>query len=247
MRTDISDVTFIIPVQIDSPERLENLNTILKFLFSHFFTRVIVIEDTGNTGQRVFLPPVSEARYFACSLRSDGVFHRTGVINCGIAGSNTKFISIYDADCIFDPENIIASVLELREGADMVYPYSGKFVDIDRKYISTGEIEERVSFTTESAGGAVFLRREAYCDAGMDNEFLISHCPDDVERFSRMKKLGYIVRRIEGTCWHITHPRGKNSAAVNDFTQTNLAEYKKVDGMTKQQLYEYIQTWPWKK
>lgn len=243
----LHDVTFIIPIRVDSEERLENLYCVISHLKMNFHCHIMVIEDIGDKGSRVCCPSDSTWVKYSILFRDDEIFHRTRVINWGIKNVRTKFFAIYDTDCIFDVAALYESVNRLRAGADMVYPYSGRFVNIDRSYIVDGVIKEQVSCATGSVGGAVFLRTVAYKAAGLDNEYLISHCPDDVERYERMLKLGYKVERVDGTCWHITHPVLLNSRPVNDFTKANLEEYNKVKAMSKIELEEYIKTWPWAK
>jgi len=134
----------------------------------------------------------------------------------------------------------------LREGSTLVFPYSGNFVDIERSYIQDGIIIERESFATGSVGGACFLNRADYWKCGLENENLQSWCPDDVDRFHRVKTLGYQFDRTGGNCWHINHPPSLNSG-VNKFTEQNNKEWLKVKEMNKEQLLEYIKTWGWAK
>lgn len=51
MKTDLKDVTFMIPVRIDSIIRLENLISVVQYLFRHFDCRIMVLEaDAYNNG-----------------------------------------------------------------------------------------------------------------------------------------------------------------------------------------------------
>ncbi len=127
----------------------------------------------------------------------------------------------------------------------MVYPYSGKFVDIDRSFILDGIIKEHDSYTIGSVGGALFLNKAHYLKAGLENENIISWGPEDSERYARMQNLGYQINRIPGTCYHIKHPTGVNSSNKNPYYEANVAEYEKVKNMDGDQLTEYIKTWSW--
>jgi len=144
-----------------------------------------------------------------------------------------------------NPEQILDAVKLLREGADACYPYGGDFVDIERSYITYGIIKERESFAKESVGGVVFLNRLRYKEAGLENEHLISHAPEDVERYCRMLVLEYKVERVPGKCWHITHSRGVNSGPHHPHVQANTKEYLKVRSLEKEDLKNYIKTWGW--
>lgn len=252
---DLSDVTFIIPFKWDSKERSENLGCVLDFILRDCFTKIVLVQDfspseNGNvtitTGPiRVYWLGTVDTFRFDSPQPIHGVFHRTGAINFGISKVETPFFAIYDTDCIFDLEAIYKAVEILRAGASIVYPYDGRFVNIERSYITDGVIIEKQSCATESVGGAVFLRTDAYRAAGCDNEYLMSHCPDDVERRDRMRILGHTIYRVDGKCYHIEHPITLNSRPVNDFTQANLAEYNKVKNMSREELEDYIKTWAW--
>ena len=45
MKTDLTDVTFIIPVKIDSDDRRRNLKITLSYLQRNFDTNIIVCES----------------------------------------------------------------------------------------------------------------------------------------------------------------------------------------------------------
>lgn len=237
----LNDVTFIIPYYMDSKERYENLCAVYEFISQKFTTNIIVVRYAGSGSKT----PVYNKKDKVNNLHIpgwNGEFHRTKAINEGIEMARTKYISIYDTDCIFLTSSILEAVDMLREGASLVYPYGGKFVDIKRSYIKEGVIEELHSYTVNSYGGACFLNREDYISCGMENENLAgAWCHDDVERYERVNKLGYKVRRVlDGVCYHIQHP-------VSDASKSNPSdtEYMKIKNMRKSELQEYIKTWPW--
>lgn len=245
VRYDLRDTTFVIPFFYDSQERCQNLVAILEYITENFDTNILIVEEDVVIGTVDHAKEYYGGEYIFMKRSIKDVFHRTKVINAGIKAATTPYVAIYDTDCIFTTEQVWDAVNMLRTGSDAAYPYNGDFVDIGREYISTGEIKERESFTKESVGGAVFLNRERYIAAGMENEKLISHAPEDVERFYRMQTLGYKISRTGGKCFHITHSRGINSGGQHPYAQANLKEYLKVRAMEKVELKEYIKTWEW--
>ena len=57
MRTDLSQATFIIPIRIESPDRLRNVVTTTAFLLENFDTNIIIKEvDAEPVFQRDALP-----------------------------------------------------------------------------------------------------------------------------------------------------------------------------------------------
>ncbi|MGV8137962.1 MAG: hypothetical protein AB2L20_22355 [Mangrovibacterium sp.] len=71
-KIDLKDVTFLIPIRIDSSQRLENILAVLRFLHSYFHTSVFVLEADVREQVRV---PDSIRKWFVKD--HDPVFHRT--------------------------------------------------------------------------------------------------------------------------------------------------------------------------
>ena len=49
----------------------------------------------------------------------------------------------------------------------------------------------------------------------MENEFMISYGPEDIDRFERFTKLGFNIKRISGILYHLDHHIGVNSSDQN--------------------------------
>lgn len=243
-KIDLLDVTFVIPYFRDSVEREENLKCIIRFLNQHFQTTILIMEVGTVRTKFDFHNYRFDSHHF--NKIHDGVFHRTKVINEGIKLAKTPYIGIYDTDVVFEPGNILKAVQTLRDGATLAYPYDGPFVNIERSYIKDGVIKERASFVVNSVGGACFLNKEDYKKCGYENEHYISHCPDDVDRFHRVKTLGYRIERVKGKCYHIEHPIMANSIG-NKFTEHNNNEYMNITSLSKEDLEKEISTWEWAK
>lgn len=241
MKHNLRECTFIIPIVIDSNERLENLLCIVAYLKKHFYTKIILVES----GPAPTLQAMAKDDVDHIFIKETEVFLRTQLINIGIKAAKTPVVSVYDADVFFDVDSYLIAIEAIKQGAALTYPYGGIFVDIKRDYIKTGEIIEFPSFAFPSYGGACFLNRDLYWSAGLENQHLVGHCPDDVERKIRMEILGHRMLRVPGKCYHIRHPRGGYPSAEQ--TEKNLAEYNKVLKMTKPELVEYIKTWDWAK
>ena len=57
MKIDLSQATFIVPIRIESPDRLRNVITTTAFLVENFDTNIIIKEvDSAGVFQRVALP-----------------------------------------------------------------------------------------------------------------------------------------------------------------------------------------------
>ena len=250
---DLPDLTFVIPFYYDGEFRLENLQIVLKIL-GQFEANVIVIEQ-GNyqhfTNTDYYFDAAGiNGKYWFIPNRDvtimDGLFYRTRIINIGLKKVETKYAAIYDTDVFFESKNYLRAYQKLNENYTFVYPYDGKFVDVERHYIKDGIIKEKESFANGSYGGAVFVNLSKYQECGLENENLIGWSPDDVERQARVSILGNGICRIEGKCYHILHQKIGFASSANPFNEQNLKEYHKVMNMKKEELQDYIKTWNWK-
>ena len=250
---DLPDLTFVIPFYYDGEFRLENLHCILKILgkfnanvmvveqgsYQHFTNTDYYFDNAGINGKYWFIPNRDVTIM-------DGLFYRTRILNIGLEKVKTKYAAIYDTDVFFENENYLRAYQHLKKDYTLVYPYDGRFVDIERQYINDGIIKEKESFASGSYGGAVFVNLNNYREAGLENENLIGWSPDDIERQARVSILEGGICRIEGKCYHIWHPKSNYVGADNPFNEQNLKEYGKVMNMKKEELKEYIKNWNWK-
>jgi hypothetical protein len=128
MKTDLSDMTFQIPVRLDSIVRLENLILTVESLLKNFDTNITVLE-TANY-QNGFIRKMLGNRIEYYFLEdTNAVFYRTKFLNVMTFRSHTPFVGIWDADVIVPKAQIIDSIEKLRQGFEIVYPYDGHFYD----------------------------------------------------------------------------------------------------------------------
>lgn len=246
-KIDLNDITFVIPLNYDHPDRHENLSLMVDLLKSTFDTRFSFIEQ----GARKF-GGFTPWRFFEGKR-----FHRTKMLNDAIRDAATPFAANYDSDVALPPAQVFEAVERLRNGSDIVYPYSGDFWHVTRvpnyealkKHMDVG-IFSQLSFrkTEHSRGGAVFVNIKSFFSAGGENENFVSHGPEDQERWLRFTKLGLVVDFVKGCILHMEHWRGKNSHSMqHENGQRNQDEYQKISAMDEKQLREYTKNWPWAK
>ena len=248
MKIPFKDITFTIPVRIDSPDRMHNITYILQYLTNNFDTNILVYEN-GPVKQ---LNLDSNIDYVY--EQNNGAFHRTKYLNKMAKMAKTRFIANYDCDVFFPVKQLVKAydLLQSNE-VNCIYPYDGLFVNINRNVLNDFSNFDPVTldpmkyhnFGKQSMGGALLWSREAFIEGGMENEKFISWGAEDWERFRRFTKLGYIIGRVKGPLYHIDHSRKQDSNESNPYYQQNVLEFQKVDGMTGAQLREYIKTWPW--
>lgn len=256
-RIRLDDVTFLILVRIDSVERLENLYIILNYLRKYFITNISVLEaDDVSKIDKTRLPVSIE--YEFVEDKADRIF-RAKYYNYLTRKSNTPIISIYDVDVVIPINQITLAVEKISEGVcDVASPYNGSFISIDKlsktvfsKLLDADFFEYNVgkyfAGTHRSYGGAIFLNRDKYINAGLENENINGWGPDDIERVKRLHILGYCIERIPGNLYHLPHPRLQNSGYQTIEERCEMMEeYLKICSYSDAELQIYVNTWPWK-
>lgn len=222
MRINLSDVTFLVPIRVDSINRLENILLSINSLLVNFDTNIRVLEaDKYNNHFLERLLPPGVVYTFVEDW--DPIFHRTKYINVLFSGAHTPLISIWDADVIISCKQIIQTVEALRSGTyEVSFPYDGTFFDVPEVvrdlYVETQDftvLENSMSkfslpYGKSMGGGAVFITADAFIKSGKEDERFYGWGPEDWNRVEKWKLLGYKTYRPDGPLFHLTHPRDIN-------------------------------------
>ena len=257
---NLSQATFIIPIRIESTDRLRNVVTTTAFLMENFDTNIIIKEvDNESVFQKEAIPLLEEILdiniwqnfNYIFEKSDEPLFHRQKVLNEMIMESDTEIVVNYDCDVILPKESYQLAYEGIINGIyDLVYPYGSghyqkqvKATDITvSKFLETGDYEflDAVSnIHTSDFGWAQFFKRSVYIQGGMENENFKAYAPEDKERYYRFNKLGYAVGRVENYVYHLEHARGENSWFTNPHMESNMAEWNKIKSMSKGNLLQY--------
>ena len=260
---DLKNCTFIIPIRIESEDRMRNVVTVLAYLLKNFDTKVILKEvDIESVFEDQVLPQIEDflgdnidnlTHVFEKS--DDPVFYRMKILNEMIDMADTMVIANYDCDVLFKKDTYVESVKMIMDGFDLVYPYGfgnyqkQVFIDDDgvSEFINEDfdfEVLDKKSRMYDAQYGHVqFVNRKSYILAGMENENFRGSSPEDKERFYRFDKMGYSVGRIDDIVYHLEHSRGANSwpnsVQGNPYMKQNFDEWEKIQNMTGHQLRSY--------
>lgn len=213
-KIDLSDVTFLIPIRIDSIDRLENLVAIISFLNEQFMTNIQLLEASSfNNGILSELLPKNVKIEFIED--HDPVFHRTRHINNLLKSTNTSIVSVWDSDVLVAKKQIEQSVELIRnKKADFVLPYNGNFLDTskiireqflqdkDLSILENNEKKMNSLYGLDSIGGGFFANRISYIESGMENENFYGWGHEDGERVNRWEILGYKFTKINGSMFN---------------------------------------------
>ena len=230
MKTDLTDLTFMILTRIDTIQRLENVKSVTDSLFKHFDTNLFVLEiDSQNNG--ILKSTLNRKTRYQFIEDKDPVMHRTKYHNYMAKNVHTDYLAIWDTDVVIDKNSICDAMKHLREGADVAYPYNGFFYEvpevIKRFYFKQRDIRilkrhaskmnmlyERIMF-----GGAVIVNTKKYLQAGGENEEIYGWGNDDFTRHARFLANSYKIYRTKDNLFHLCHPRGINSQFRNTFSK----------------------------
>ena len=266
MKNDLKDCTFIIPVRIESEDRLRNVITILCYIISNFDTNVIIKEvdkepvfkDYGLSQVEEYCEDISCLNYIF-EKSDDPIFLREKILNEMLAITKTKVIVNYDCDVVF-PLEVYEEAYQriINNESDVIYPYGeGPYQyrvrandELVSEFLSNDcdlKILQDASWVDNAGHGWVqFLNRDVYFEGGMENENFMGSAPDDYERHHRFNKLGYRVHRINNFICHLEHSRGMNSypqsMTQHPYWDHNWKLWEYLEKCTREELIEYYST-----
>ena len=142
-RFDLTKTTFIIPLRIETEDRMRNIITTLIYLTRNFDTKIIVKEvDKESVYLRDVQPLLEQAlepEMLACihhifEQSDDFTFHRTKILNDMLWTVDTPVVANYDSDIILPLESYINATNMIAKGwvhpdaeggepVKVVYPY----------------------------------------------------------------------------------------------------------------------------
>ena len=260
MRIDLSQATFIIPIRIESDDRMRNVITTTTFLLENFKTNIIIKEvDKNSRFEEEALPIIEdiidvniwENFNFIFEQSDEPLFHRQRVLNEMIHVTETPIVVNYDCDVILPKKSYEIAYKSILEGdADVVYPYGqGMYQkqvsatdEVVSNFLETGDYSVLDSVSKEHTsdfGWAQFFKTKVYREGGMENENFKAYAPEDKERYYRFTTLGYNVGRVNDYVYHLEHARGENSWFSNPHMEDNQHEWIKLCNMNKKQLLKY--------
>lgn len=130
MKSNLKDLTFLLPIRIDSVNRLENVVQVVRFLQKQFYTHIIVLEASYYNNQLLKKLLPKQVEYYFIEDK-DPVFHRTKFLNIMTRKVKTDFLAIWDVDVITLSHQISDSMEALRSREfDISFPYNKSFMDV---------------------------------------------------------------------------------------------------------------------
>lgn len=254
------NLTFLIPVKLESPDRVRNLKTVLTYLLSKFDAKIQVQEhDRENRFTKMVMPyindrfgPITHRLTYTFDEQKEPYFHKTKVLNDMLLRSDTEVVCNYDTDVLlpehsyYDAYNAIMS-----KEWDAIYPYGcgvyqkaitysaqtfSEFIGGD---MDVAALESHATLSNSTIGWCQFIRRENYINSFMMNENFHAWGPEDSELYYRLKILGNRVGRVDDYVYHLEHSRTNDSWFSNPLYRENFMLWQWIREQDGQTIYDY--------
>jgi len=252
------DLTFLIPIRIETEDRLRNIISSVSYLLKHVSAKVIVKEVSNQPTFEIRAIP--EIRKYVDTTNLNYLYEeslnpwfcKSKILNDLIISADTKIVANYDADCIFPISSYYDAYNLINDGkADVVYPYGcGVYqwkteysVEIYNKFVKTLDVQtlNNKVLNNSTIGWSQFIDRQVYIDSFMMNENFISWGCEDDEFYYRMSCLGRRIARINNYVYHLEHSRTHNSWFNNPNFNHNWMLWNEIKTFDKNQLVQYYE------
>lgn len=219
----LANAVVIIPVRIDQPLRLQNLQRNLQFLKTHLDIEILVIEQDVETKLPEDIPHLF--------IRDGDTFHKTRLFNHCVQQTNKLVCFFLDTDILVDPQayqKAYTDILEDRIDLCLLYKRNThEYVEVDPTVLN-GSSPEMWMDTLRTLpgtpatceGGIVAFRRSSYLHIGGFNEHFIGYGTEDSEILLRARKCGLRYQELPFSIYHQTHQVGYRLSSLNTSHQS---------------------------
>lgn len=245
-------VTAIMPVSIDSSDRLENVYAVSRYVRDRLLVdEVIVVEyDTAPKLSGLFAGEKG-IRYLFVS-RSGDPWTKTRLVNTALPWVKTPITAIWDTDAIISIAQVRASCKAIREGASGVVPFN-RLYHVPHsllRHVKTGRVdhlgilndENNILFTLDAANGqaCVFFDTSKFRHARGANRLFWGWGGEDDEQVARMAILYGKMLRVRGPLLHISHERTEASYPIEGHGELNDAERARTYMWEPERIRQYL-------
>ena len=244
-------LSFVIPIRIDSQERLRNLTAVVSWLEQTQCAINILEADSKQQIPQELRNRTSINYTFVKD--ENPCFHRTKYINQLLSMANTELVAVWDADIITSLDNILIAVNQnIINKETITYPYNRKCIWLSASesddFCNSNELST-IENTKSSpiigrpfCGGAFIVNTERYLSIGGENVRFTGWGPEDAERMRRCRIMGHKVNWIDiGLAYHLAHPINSNSRYFNQEMADNMRrEFINICRMSCEELTIYM-------
>ncbi len=245
------DITFLIPVRIDSQSRYNNAKKSLEYLCHYAPYNIFIVENSEHSIIPEILKSIdtNNAKIdYEFIKNSDELFHKTKLLNLMLSKATSEVVVNYDIDIILHSNAYkFCYDLIVNQNYDLVYPFAkgdyllNIFGDHHDKFkFDLSKIKpEYCELKICQHGLCQFLNRKQYTKYGGMNENFISYGPEDWELGYRFSKFDLKVDWINTFIVHLDHSRGINSGTLHSMAKSNYDLYEWIQTLKIKELKEY--------
>lgn len=231
--TIITMTSYIITYRQTTPDRYDNLRTVLQWLnnIKILDLELVIVEQDDKP--RLVLNEKYNFYIKHVFAKNSNLFNRAWGFNVGVKITTSEVLLFADSDLFVAPEYLLKTIELIKsEQFDTVSPFTDCY-DLDREetqsidlnnfdYQRNGQIRNCVVFS----GGIVgFSRNGLKIVNGWDERFEGWGGEDDIQSFKIKELLRY--RSLTGKCFHLYHERSKNNGSdQHDNYENNFRLFK---------------------
>ena len=137
--SNFSDLTFILPILVESPDRLRNVRIVLPYLAhccpgATFRIQEYPTESSAAVQKLVATLRDADVNIVYQQIKPRCAFHRTRCLNEMLAATTTALVANYDIDVLLPPWMYGYVCDLLRSAIDLVYPYGFVWPEASRSW-----------------------------------------------------------------------------------------------------------------
>lgn len=230
---DFNNSTVLIPFMADNPDRIFNINVILKFLNNNLKTNVVIYEQ-GNNKTNIDYSIFANLNIVHELYENTSYFHKTKLYNLGLIKIKTENTICLDSDVLIPISQMVEAKNNLDSKIHYCFPFNNNYIEISKLlskernlFLDTFDFETYtksvVTYDTTSyrkipkiikhpglvrdcpPGGCLFIKTKVYIDMGLENEDFYGYSPEDAERKHRLKTFEYTTKEVNGNLYHLDH------------------------------------------
>jgi|GEM_PF-1217750 len=265
-RYDLSSLSVILSVKIETPDRQRNLARLLDYFEAYFAGYEIIVVEQGEFSRldRWLAGRQGVQHYF---VGTTGCHYKTRNLNLASRLSTRPYVMMCDCDVFCKPEALVAALDRLQAGVTCVSPYNGLVVQVKKHLfgegVETAALVEGLPYYPkdfnlrlhaydytdteplygnsdyDNTGGLLVYNKRDVTLAGGWNENFVSYGFEDMEFLYRLRKLGCTHEKVAGfNLYHLEHERLVDSM-YNNFYRSNEEEWNRVGAMSPEELRGY--------
>ena len=269
MKYNFKDISFLIHIRVDIPERLRNLELVMKYYHKYCDNvEFVIVNDDIIVEPKLKKLNEKYPNSKFMFIKNDSTYRRTLAFNKAYKQTNRDIIIAGDTDVIIDPKYIVKGAEIIKSGkANHVYPYNGVFCwvwdNLINEFVKELDLAEFEKYTptedqrhlgyqdenilvahNKSKGGCIMYSSELYKSINGYNPNFIGWGYEDDEINYRITQLGGLTVRTNNynaIAWHLNHPNTVRDEHPYYQSNRQIADY--VLTLKDYQLKEYIKTW----